>query len=106
RHYLQLQRDFFELDARRDRRYSIYSSRIRQGIDRNWNLRARRDNCLFVVTRENGRPRNHFEPAGGLKQMHNRGERIASSYINIRAAPYILNDLTEVDQVGRIDNTR
>ncbi len=38
--------------------------------------------------------------------MHNRGERVASSYINIRAAPYILNNLTEVDQVGRIDNTR
>jgi len=36
--------------------------------------------------------------------MHNRGEGIASRDIDIGARGYVLNNLTEIDQIRRIDD--
>ena len=71
--------------------------RICKGIYRNWNLLAGSDDSLFVVACENGWTRNNFESVGGLQQMHDSREGVASCDINVGSVTYVLDDLAEVD---------
>ena len=77
--------------------YTHPNIRICKGVYRHGNLLPRSNDGFFVVACENGRPRNNFKAAGGLQQMHNRRECVASRNINVGSVGYVLDDLAEVD---------
>ena len=102
---LKLEHDLFVLDARRNSSCGSNNIiRICKGVYRHGNLLPRSNDGLFVVAGENGRARKNFESAGGLQQMHNSRERVASRKINVGSVAYVLDDLAEVDQIGWIEN--
>src|SRR4029077_13065575 len=102
---LKLEHDLFVLDARRNSSCGSNNIiRICKGVYRHGNLLPRSNDGLFVVAGENGRPRKNFKAAGGLQQMHNSREGVASRKKDIGSVANVLDDLAEVDQIGWIEN--
>src|SRR5436190_23979004 len=82
----------------------IPCGRICKGTYRNWNLSPGSDNSLFVIAGENGWSRNNSESIRRLQHMHDSREGVAGCHVNIGSVAYVLDDLAEVDQIGRIEN--
>jgi hypothetical protein len=104
RHDLKLKHDLLVLDARLHGRRRSDDIGIRKGVYRNRNLLAGRDDSFLIVACEDRRSRHDFEPIRGFKQMHYGSESVAGCHVNVGSAAHILNDLTKVDQIGRIEN--
>src|SRR5262249_40687558 len=103
---LKLKHDLLVLDTRRNSCCLIYnpSVRICKGTYRDGNLLPGSDDSFFVVAGENCWPRKYSESIRGLQQMHNSREGVTGCHVNISSGAYVLDDLTEVDQIGRVEN--
>ena len=77
---------------------------IRKGANRNRNLLPGGDDSFLVVAREDRWTRKDFELICRFKQMHYGCESVARRHVNIGSITYVLNDLAEIDQIGRIEN--
>src|SRR5262249_49338904 len=95
------------LDARLYRGHIVHnrtSINIAKGIYWYRHLLPGCDDRFLIIAGEYRRSRDNFEPTGGLKQMHNRREGVASRDINVGAIGHVLDNLAEIDQIGGIDN--
>src|SRR4029450_4006304 len=101
---LKLQHHLLVLDACRNSSCVIYkpcSIRVCKGTDRHGNLLPGSDDSFLVVAGENGWPGKNSESIRGLQQMHNSREGVASCHVDIGSVAYLLDDLAEVDKIGR-----
>ncbi len=103
RHDLELKHNLFVFNARLHRSCIVaYIVDIRKGVNRNRDLLPGGDDSFLIVACEDRRTRNDFELIRRFKQMHYGCKSVARCHVDVGSVAHILNDLAEVDQVGRL----